>query len=195
MSFSTNNLSTRLGFIKNIGKTLNTERLQHTDVKVLLAIGGNAITAVFNLEAQILSLLLDDSLMHPDNIADHYDIFTGKATGPNLHHGEIHTGDAWEPACKHFCGDDYPNNMPIELIVFGDESHFDSKGTLKTMPLMFTLSLFNQKARNDVHFWRPMAYTPNLGYGAPTKEDTKLCTQRLQQCIDYKMSTTVLQQH
>ncbi len=93
---------------------------------VPLAIGGNAITAVFNLEAQILSLLLDDSLMHPDNIADQYDIFTGIATGPNLHYGEIHTGDAWEPARKHFCGDDYPNNMPIVLIVFGDESHFDS---------------------------------------------------------------------
>jgi hypothetical protein len=39
---------------------------------------------------------------------------------------------------------------------------------------MFTLSLFNQKERNDVHFWRPMACIPNLGYGAPTKEDTKL---------------------
>jgi hypothetical protein len=42
------------------------------------------------------------------------------------------------------------------------------------MPLMFTLSLFNQKARNDVCFWRPMVYIPNLGYGAPTKENTKL---------------------
>ena len=87
---------------------------------VPLALGGSAITAMFDLEAQILSLLLDDSLMHPDNFADQYDIFTGKATGPNLHYGKIHTGDSWEPACKHFCGDDYPNNMPVGLIVFGD---------------------------------------------------------------------------
>ena len=64
--------------------------------------------------------------------------------------------------------------MPISLVVFGDESHFDSKGTLKVMPLMFTLSLFNQRARNEVHFWRPIGYIPNLGYRAPTKEDTKL---------------------
>jgi hypothetical protein len=174
LSFSSDNLSTRLVFIKNIGKSLKTERLQHTDVTVPLALGGSAITAVFDLEAQILSLLLDDSLMQPENFADQYDIFTGKATGPNLHYGEIHTGDSWEPARKHFCGDDYPNNMPIGLIVFGDESHFDSKGTLKTMPLMFTLSLFNQRARNDVRFWRPMAYIPNLGYGAATKEDSRL---------------------
>ncbi len=85
LSFSTDNLTTKLSFIKNLGTNLKTERLKHEDVKVLLAVGGNAITAVFNLEAQILSLLLDDSLLHPDNITDQYDIFTGNATGPNLH--------------------------------------------------------------------------------------------------------------
>jgi hypothetical protein len=174
LSFSTDNLTTRLSFIKNLGTNFKTERLKHEDVKVPLSHGGNAITTVFNLEAQILSLLLDESLLHPDNIANQYNIFTGKATCLNLYYGEIHTGDAWEPARKHYCEDDYPNNMPIALVVFGDESHFDSKRTLKTMPLMFTLSLFNQKARNDVHFWRPMAYIPNLGYLVPTKEDTKL---------------------
>jgi hypothetical protein len=42
------------------------------------------------------------------------------------------------------------------------------------MPLMFTPPLFNQKARNDVRFWRPIGYIPNLGFGAPTKEDTRL---------------------
>jgi hypothetical protein len=150
LSFSSDNLSTtKLGFIKNIGKS---ERLQPTNVTVPLALGGSAITAVFDLEAQILSLLLDDSLVYPDNFADQYDIFSGKATDPNLHYGKIHTGDSWEPAHKHFCGDNYPNSMPIALIVFGDESHFDFKGTMKTMPLMFTLSLFNQRARNDVRF-------------------------------------------
>jgi hypothetical protein len=39
---------------------------------------------------------------------------------------------------------------------------------------MFTLSLFNQKARNDVCFWRPKGYIPILGYWASTKEDTKI---------------------
>ncbi len=151
------------------------DTLKHVDANLPLALGGNAImVAEFDLKAQILSLLMDESIMQQDNIANGYNIFTGKATGPNLHYGEIHTGDAWEPARKHFCGDDYPNNMPFALVVFGDELHFDSKGTLKVMPLMFTLSLFNQRARNDVRFWRPLGYIPNLWYGAPTKEDTKL---------------------
>ena len=170
LSFSSDNLTNRNGFVKKLGTCFQTETLQHKDVSVPLELGGYAVTPVFDLEAQIMSLLLDESLMHPDNLAEGYDIFTGKATGPCLHYGEIHTGDAWEPARKYFCGDNYPNNFPVALVVFADESHFDQKGTLKTMPMMFTLSLFNQKSRNDVRFWRIMGYIPNLGYGATTKE-------------------------
>ncbi len=83
------------------------DTLKHEGINVPLALVGGAIMAVFDLEAHILSLLMDESIMQQDNIADGYDIFTGKATGPNLHYGEIHTGDAWEPARKHFCGDDF----------------------------------------------------------------------------------------
>jgi hypothetical protein len=43
-----------------------------------------------------------------------------------------------DPAQKHFCGDDYPSNMPVVFVMFGDELHFDSEGTLKEMQLMFT---------------------------------------------------------
>ena len=173
LSFSSDNLANRNRFVKKLGTCFQTETLKHKDISVPLELGGYAVTPVFDLEAQIMSLLLDESLMHPDNLAEGYDIFTGKATGPCLHYGEIHTGDAWEPARKYFCGDNYPNNLPVALVVFADESHFDQKGTLKTMPMMFTLSLFNQKARNDVRFWRIMGYIPNLGYGATTKEDQR----------------------
>ena len=65
----------------------------------------------------ILSLVLDDRFMHPDNIADGYDLFTGKVNGPDNHYGEIHTGDAWIPARIHFCGE-HPNSMPIALVIF-----------------------------------------------------------------------------
>ncbi len=84
--------------------------------------GGQANVVVFNLEVMILSLLLDENLMHPNNIAEGYDIFTGKGSEPDDFYGEIHTGDAWEPARKHFCGDD-PSNMPLALVGFGDTSY------------------------------------------------------------------------
>jgi hypothetical protein len=53
--------------------------LKPKDILVNLNGGRQASVAVFNLEAMILSLVLDDRFMHPDNIADGYDLFTGKS--------------------------------------------------------------------------------------------------------------------
>ncbi len=105
-----------------------------------------------------MSLLLDKSIMHPDNIAQGYDLVASEPIGPNEKYGEIHTGDAWEPARQYFCGDYTPNHtMPLALVIHGDESHLDLKGPLKTVPITFTLSCFNQKARNCEEFWHPRA--------------------------------------
>lgn len=111
----------------------------------------------------ILSLLQDESLMTPENLAEGYDIFTGKPTETVTHYGEVHTGDAWEPARKHYCGD-VEGNMPIGLIIFGDKTHFDHNGVLCTTPVMFTLTCFNEAARKQAKFWRPISFMPNLDY-------------------------------
>jgi hypothetical protein len=84
--------------------------------------------------------------MHPDNIAQGYNLLTGKSIGSNDQYGKIHTGDAWEwePARKYFCRNHTPNqNMPFALVIVCDESHFDLKGSLKTLPILFILSCFN----------------------------------------------------
>jgi hypothetical protein len=59
MSFSSHNHQNRLGFVKKIGRNFQTEQLKHKDVEVSLATGGSATVAVFNLEAIIMSLLID----------------------------------------------------------------------------------------------------------------------------------------
>ncbi len=41
---------------------------------------------MFNLEAMILSLVLDENFTHPDNIAEGYDLYTGKVIGPDNHY-------------------------------------------------------------------------------------------------------------
>ncbi len=101
--------------------------------------------------------------MNEKNMAPGYDFFSGKELSKSTHYGEIHTGDAWEPARSHYCGH-HPQNMPIALIIFGDKSHFDLHGALATTPISFTLSFFNQEIRNNIDFWRPIAYLPNLGH-------------------------------
>jgi hypothetical protein len=128
--------------------------------------------SVFDVEAMIQLLLMDTSLMNPKNIDHGYDIFSGKSIGPNNCYGKIHMGDAWEPARHHFCGNE-PHNMPIALVVFGDKAHLDLHGSLSTLPLIFTLSCFNQKARNKVEFWHPLAFLPNLSYVALSSKNSK----------------------
>ena len=164
LNFNSEELLCRTRFLSQLEGIFGTTNLKATDVEVPLHHGGTTTVPVFDLEAQILSLLMDDELMKPENLAPGYDVCTGKVTEEPTEYSEVHTGLAWEPARKHYCGE-VSSNMPIALIVFGDSTHYGKTGTLKTMPLIFTLSCFNQEARKKVEFWRPMAYLPNLSYG------------------------------
>ena len=113
--------------------------------------------------------------MKPKNIAHSYNLFIGKCVGNNTddRYEEIHTGDAWEPAQQRFCGNDNPINMPIAFVIFADKSHLDLHGSLSTLPTIFTLSCFNQESRNKGEFWRPLAFLPNLSYGALSTKNSK----------------------
>jgi hypothetical protein len=124
---------------------------------------------VFDAQAMIMDILTNSDLMKEENSAEGYDIFTGdvdKNHPSNKYYGEIHTGDAWIPARNTYC---YcrPNtiDMPVSIVIFGDKSHTDLHGALALTPIIFTLTLFNQKCQNDPKFWRVLGYLPNLGHG------------------------------
>jgi hypothetical protein len=93
LPFSSHNHQNRLAFVNKSGKKFQTDELKHEDVVVSLATSGSATVGVFNLEAMIMSLLLDKSIMHLDNISYGYDLLTGKSVGPNDHYRENHMGD------------------------------------------------------------------------------------------------------
>lgn len=158
--------------MRDMEKLLQTQALSPKHVDVELSGGEIATVSVYNLEAQIKSLLEDPELMKSENLAEGYDYLTGMPTAPITHYSEIHTGKSWEEARSRFCGDDNPKNMPVALVLFIDKSHFDSRGTLSTTPISFTLSCFNQQARNRSKFWRLWCYIPNLSYGAKKKKAT-----------------------
>jgi hypothetical protein len=122
LNFSSDDLQTRSSLLHKIERNLDTSRFRPEDIVVDLTFRGKAIVSVFDVEAMIQLLLMDTSLMNPKNIAiaHGYDIFSGKSIGPNYCYGEIHPGDAWEPARHHFCCNE-PHNMPIALVVFGDK--------------------------------------------------------------------------
>ena len=172
-------LSRRAPFLKSMEKEFKTTSMKPKHIDVVLEDQSTATVLLFDLENMIKTLLMDESLMADENLAEGYDIFTGETSDEecNNNYGEIHTGDAWDPARLRFCGKD-GKYMPISLIIFGDKTHTDLHGSLSVTPIIFTLSLFNSKARNRPEFWRPLAYIPNLSHGK-SKADNKKSLKNL----------------
>ena len=169
------NLCSRKKFISTVEADFKTRGMKPRHINVPLSDGSNATVSVFDIEHMILSLITDESLMNEENLAEGYDIFTGKVeknNPKNKKYGEIHTGDSWKPVCKHYCGSK-GKNMPIALVVFGDKSHTDLHGSLACTPIIFTLTLFNRSARMNPSFWSPIAYLPNLQHGKGKSDNTQ----------------------
>jgi hypothetical protein len=100
----------------------------------------------------IISLLSDPSVMNKTNLAEGYNVLTGKVDNhpANNKYGEIHTADSWLPARDRYC--QIKTDMPVGLIVFGDKSHTDLHEALSLTLIIFTVTLFNHAARNDLKF-------------------------------------------
>jgi hypothetical protein len=79
LTFSYHNLKTRSSLLKDLEQNMDTAKLKPQDVDVNLTFGGQATISVFDLEAMIMSLLTDPTLMQPKNIAHGYDLFTSKS--------------------------------------------------------------------------------------------------------------------
>ncbi len=174
LNFLSHSLKPRSSYLKDLERNMETSKLRPKDVVVDLTFGGQATVVIFDLETMIMSLLTDPTLMQPKNIAPGYGIFIRRSVGcQDGRYGKIHTGDAWEPAHKHFCGNHHPMNMTIALVIFSDESHLDLHGSLSTLPIIFTLTCFNQESKNKEEFWHPLAFLPNLSYGALTTKNSK----------------------
>jgi hypothetical protein len=141
-------LQTRKSFINDMEDAFKSNELKPKHVDVQLSDGTLATISLFDLEFMILSLLNDDNLMHQSNIAEGYDLFTGRSENDhpnNDKYSEVHTGDAWKPALERFCGTN-GEYMPLALIVFGDKTHTDLHGALSVTPIIFTLTCFNKDA-------------------------------------------------
>ena len=183
-------LSRRKSLIRLLEYSLKTKALRPKHMAVTLHDNSQVTVPVFDTKAMILDLLTDKSLMNESNFAEGFNVVTGAVDHNNPHnskYGEVHTGDAWEPAKSRYCEPDDTGlqSMPVALIVFGDKSHTDLHGTLALTPVIFTLSLFNRAARNNTKFWRPLGYIPNLSAqkGVADKRLTKDKLQDEHTCL------------
>ena len=142
----------RRSLITSTQKTLNSNAIQPINGIVRLHNNTLVIVPIFDTKHMIISLLSDPSVMNKKNFAEVYNVLTGKVDNhpANNKYGEVHTGDAWLPARDRYCQN--KTDMPVGLIVFGDKSHTDLHGALSLTPIIFTLTLFNLAARNDLKF-------------------------------------------
>eukprot|EP00985_Skeletonema_marinoi_P011841 scaffold5623_cov74-Skeletonema_marinoi.AAC.1 len=100
-------------------------------------------------------------------------LFRNTAFEDQAYYDEIHTGQQWQTAVNHYCGDS-DNLLPCGLVVFYDKSHADRHGSLAVSPIMFTLTLFNKTARAQCKFWDILAYVPNLDSGTNKTADSSI---------------------
>jgi hypothetical protein len=142
----------RRSLLTSTQKTLNSKALQPINGTVGLHYNLLVTVPVFDTKHMIISLLPDPSVMNKSNFAEGYNVLTGEVDNhpANNKYGEVHTGDAWLPARDRYCQN--KTDMPVGLIVFGDKSHTDLHGALSLTPIIFTLTLFNRAAQNDLKF-------------------------------------------
>ncbi len=151
------NLVPRGELVKMIATSFNLHHLKPKILKVPVS-SGLASVGVFDLKNKILSLLHDPDIMQQENIADGYDIYTGRCEESDVY-GEIHTGWLWEEAREHWCGDD-EDIMPLGLVCFYDKTFTDVNGVNSTAPFIAVPSFLNTNERlkvevgrwNDVNF-------------------------------------------
>ena len=90
---------------------------------VIMLDGSEVTVPVFDAKSMILDLLTNKITMDKANIAEGYNVFTGDVDDghtANKKYGEIHTGDAWLPACDRFCTPKDVNNINMPV---GETNH------------------------------------------------------------------------
>ena len=185
-------LKTRKQFMVATEKMFNIQSFQPIHGNVTLCNNTAVTVPVFDAQAMILSLLHNPMIMKKENIAPGYEIFTGTVDDSECNnvYGEMHTGDRWAPALTQHCGKDGAY-MPVALVLFGDKSHMDLHGLLSVEPVSFTLSLFNQSARNLPEFWRLLGYIPNLtaGMGEANRTSAEDKVQNVHRCLSFVLKS------
>jgi len=186
-------LVSRQAFQDRVENIFNTAELKPTYGSVRLHDNSIATVPVFDMKTMILSILHDNTLMRQENFATGLDIFTGDVDEhcpQNKCYGEIHTGEAWQPAKERFCGRD-GKYMPFGIIIFGDKSHTDLHGSLSVTPITFTATFFNRAVRNNPDSWRPLAYLPNLAYGKGSSGSAREKIQDEHNCLAYALKSLI----
>lgn len=81
---------------------------------------------------------------------------------------DIDCGYHYNQAYERYVKDKEPEkDKMVPILLFIDGTHYDEKGRLTSVPVRFTLGIFNMAARQRDEFWRPLGHIPNVHKGKP----------------------------
>ena len=115
----------------------------------------------FDFVPKLLSLLQDPVCMQGPNLSvnplDPFDNMAYTVDGDTVI-GEPRTGTVYQDFIAHLraTGLLTPRTFVVDLIMYTDRTHIDTKGRLTCCPLTFSTSLFTAKCRRDPAFWREL---------------------------------------
>ena len=151
-------------------KTIELVNDQNTNIGQPLTID----VSCFDFRQQVLSLLRDKNLMHPNNLVG----IDNDLSRNNEFIMEIIDSEWYENANKYYIkkyGDD-KSRIICGIIFAIDKTHTDSKGKLCLEAVNFTLSIFKTKVRrNNPRAWRCLGFINDLNsiYGSGIKNSEK----------------------
>ncbi len=167
----------RKTLISYLEQNLKMKHLQPIEVDVFLDLSNTTISVpTFNYSSMVMSMLHDENLMQRKNIIPDFNVIKGTSTTESTKYSDMHTGSLYGKAMSRYI--EGPNDMPLPLYVFIDETHTDLHGALKMAPVMITFAFFSQEARNSPEFWQPLGFIPNLDFGK-SKSSTDLSIHKL----------------
>ena len=117
----------------------------------------------FDFVPALLSLLQDESLMVTENLVINKDYPMSMYFPSDSKLGEANSGSRYRELYQEFASG--KNQLLVPIIMYLDGTVIDSKGHIDICPVSFTTSLFSEKARRDVKFWRLLGYCPDLHRG------------------------------
>jgi hypothetical protein len=125
---------------------------------------GRSFPLVTHRAKSMVESLLTSSLMEDDSNLLFPDLNDPLAPPPVTVNtlADIDTGRIYRGAYDLLCRG-RPNHVLCGIILYIDKLAVDRHGHLSLEPVYFTLSIFNQKTRNNPQAWRPLGYIPNIG--------------------------------
>ena len=154
--------------IDRLSKSYNMENMKPLQTQIQLQEKDGFTTVAnittFDFQQQLLSLLRDETLMDPSNLAIDYPL-NKKPTFPRSEISEIKDSLWYENAYQYYdkkCNND-PSRLICGIILAIDKTHTDEKGKLCLESVNFSLSIFNTKTRRtNPRAWRSLGFVNDM---------------------------------